>query len=106
MSFNSGKKKEPNPNFLVRMSSGGGGLPREGVGQKSSVCHSKPRETKHFWAGYPGIFGGMSPGCPKSLRKHIFKTEQMDAAVLGDRLPEGSQKSFLGSSSLSLQCQH
>ena len=34
----------------------------------------------------------------------IFYTEQMDAAVLGDRLPEVTQMPFLGSSSLSLQC--
>ena len=30
----------------------------------------------------------------------------MDVAVLGERLPEVTQKPFLGSSTLSLQCQH
>ena len=39
-------------------------------------------------------------------RKTTIYTEQMDAAVLGDRLLEATQKPFLGSSSLSLQCQH
>ena len=36
----------------------------------------------------------------------LVYTEQMDAAVLGDRLPEVTQKPFLGPKSLSLQCQH
>ena len=43
----------------------GRGLPREGVGAKKSVCHSKPRETK--------LFGGISrdflPGYPGGARK-------------------------------------
>ena len=40
----------------------------KGRGPKSSVCPSKPRETKTL-AGYPRIFGGISRECPKSLRK-------------------------------------
>ena len=36
----------------------------------------------------------------------ILYTEQTDAAVLGDRLLEVTQKPALGSSSLSLQCRH
>ena len=54
----------PNPNFLVRLFSGGvGGLPREGVGPvggpKSSVYASKPRETKLF-GGRSRDFAGIS----------------------------------------------
>ena len=50
---NQGRKRNPNPNFLVRIS-----LVRVGVfhvkgrGPKSSVCPSKPKETK--------LFGGIS----------------------------------------------
>ena len=40
----------------------------KGWGPKSSVYPSKPRKTKRF-VGCPGIFGGMSRGRPKSLRK-------------------------------------
>ena len=67
--FNQGRKRNPNPNFLVRIPSGRVGVFHvKGWGPKSSVCHSKPRETK--------LFGGISrdfcrdiPGCLKSLRK-------------------------------------
>ena len=38
---------------------------------KSSVCPSKFRETK-LLTGYRRIFGGISRGCPKSLRKKKF----------------------------------
>ena len=36
----------------------------------------------------------------------ISELLKMDAAVLGDRLPEGTQKPLLGPSSLPLQCWH
>ena len=36
----------------------------------------------------------------------MLYTEQMDAAGLGDRLPEVTQKPFLSQGSLSLQCRH
>ena len=49
----SGKKRNPNPNFLVRMSSGGVGVFHvKGWGPKSPVCPSKPTETK--------LLGGIS----------------------------------------------
>ena len=64
----SGKQNEPKPKLLVRISSGRVGLQNvKGWGLKSSVCPSKPGN-QTFWAGYPGIFAGMSRGCPKSLR--------------------------------------
>ena len=50
--------------------------------------------------------------CPKSANKAVFwgqkfmYTEQMDAAVLRDRLPEVTQKPSLGPKSLSLQRRH
>ena len=47
------KRNNPNPNFLVRIFSGGVGVFHvKGWGPKSSVCPSKPRETK--------LFGGIS----------------------------------------------
>ena len=41
----------------------------KGWGPKSSVCPSKPRETKLF-GGTPRDFAGISQGRPKSLRKN------------------------------------
>ena len=66
-----GRKRNPNPNFLVRISSGGVGVFHvKGWGPKSSVCLSKPGETK--------LFGGISrdvcrdiPGAPESLKKYL-----------------------------------
>ena len=67
-SFSRQGKKNPNPNFLVRISSGGVGVFHvKGWGPKSSVCPSKPRENK--------LFGGISRGCPtKSLGSFCWKT--------------------------------
>ena len=65
----SGTKKEPKPKlFGPDIFGWGGGLPREGVGPKSSVCPSKPRETKLF-GGISRDFAGISWKCPKSLRE-------------------------------------
>ena len=62
--LNSGKQKNPNPNFLVWISSAGGvGVFHvKGWGPKSSVC---PSRIPHFLAGYPGIL----PGYPGGARK-------------------------------------
>ena len=61
-----GRKRNPNLNFLVRIFSGGVGVFHvKGWGPKSSVCPSKPRETKLFWRGIPGF----SPGYPGGARK-------------------------------------
>ena len=63
-----GRKRNLNPNFLVRISSGGVGVfHARGWGPKSSLRPSKPRETK-LLAGYPGILAGISRVSPKSLR--------------------------------------
>ena len=67
-----GKKNEQNPNCLVRISSGGVGVFRvKGRGARSSVCASRPRETK--------LFGRISwdfcrdiPGAPEKLQKKEF----------------------------------
>ena len=68
-SFSQGRKKNPNPNFSVRMFSGGVRVFHvKGWGPKSSVCPSKARETKLF-AGISRDFAGISRGRPKSMRK-------------------------------------
>ena len=60
ISVGSLRKKSTNPNYLVRLSSGGGFFHVKVQGPKSSACPSKPRETK--------LLGGTSQGCPESLR--------------------------------------
>ena len=63
------RKKNPNPNFLVRIFSGGVGVFHvKGWGPKSSVCPSKPRES-NFFGGISRDFAGISRKRPKSLRK-------------------------------------
>ena len=63
------RRKSINPNFWVRLSSGGVGVFHvNGWGPKSSACPSKFRETK-LWAGYPVILAGISRGCLKNVRK-------------------------------------
>ena len=51
----------------------GGGLPREGVGAKSSLCPSKPRKSI-FFGGISRDFAGVSRRCPKSLRKNSLRS--------------------------------
>ena len=58
------RKRNPNPNFSVRISSGGVGVFHvKGWGPKASVCPSKPRETS-----CPDIPRHL-PGCPGGVRK-------------------------------------
>ena len=53
-----GRKRNPNLNFLVRISSGGVGVFHvKGWGPKSSVCPSKPRETKLFGGIFRDLAG-------------------------------------------------
>ena len=61
-----GRRRNPNPNFLVQISSGG--VHAKGWGPKNSVCPSKPREAKVF-GGISRDFAGISRNCLKSLRK-------------------------------------
>ena len=64
-----GRKRNPNPNFLVWISSGGAGVFHvKGWVPKSSVCASKPRETRLF-GGISGMLPGYPAKSPKSLRK-------------------------------------
>ena len=58
------RKRSTNSNFCWV-----GVFHANGWGPKSSVCPSKPRETK-LWAGYPGSFAGISQGCP--MRKKVL----------------------------------
>ena len=70
----SGTKKEHKPKLLSSdIFRWGRGLPREGVGAKSSICPSKP--------GKSNFFGGISRKCPKSLRKKV--RVQFSAPILG-----------------------
>ena len=65
------RKRNPNPNFLVRISSVRVGVFRvNGWGPNSSVCGSKPSETK-LLGGISQDFGGISRKRPKGLRKKI-----------------------------------
>ena len=67
-----GRKRNPNPNFLVRIFSGGVGVfHTKGWGPKSSVCPSKPGKS-NFFGGISRDFAGISRGCPKSLRKKVW----------------------------------
>ena len=64
-----GRKRNPNPNFLVRIfSSGVGVFHVKGWGPKSSACPSKPGKS-NFLGGISRDFAGISRRCPKSLRK-------------------------------------
>ena len=64
----SGKKRNPNLNFLVQIFSGGAGVFHvKGWGPKSSVCPSKPGKPNLF-GGISRDFAGISRRCPKSLR--------------------------------------
>ena len=66
---NQGGKKNPNPNFLVRIfSSGVGVFHVNGWGPKSSIRPSKPGKS-NFLGGISRDFAGISWRCPKSLRK-------------------------------------
>ena len=68
-----GRKRNPNPNFLVRIfSSGVEVFHMKGRGPKSSVCPSKPG-TSNFL------------GCPKSLRKKKFVFNFRSLFILGKR---------------------
>ena len=65
-------KRNPNPNLLVRIFSGGVGVSHvKGWGRKGSVCPSKPRKP-NFFGGICQDFAGISWRCPKSLRKKKF----------------------------------
>ena len=64
-----GRKRNPNPNFLVRIFSGRVGVFHvNGWGPKSSVCPSKPGKS-NFFSGISRDFAGISWRRPKSLRK-------------------------------------
>ena len=66
-----GRKTNPNPNFMVRISSGGVGVFHvKGWGRKSLVCPSKPGKS-NFLGGIFRDFAGVSLECPKSLRKKV-----------------------------------
>ena len=63
------EKSKKNPNFLVRIFSGGVGVFHvNGWGPKSSIRPSKPAKS-NFLGGISRDFAGISRGRPKSLRK-------------------------------------
>ena len=64
-----GRKRNPNPNFLVRISSSGVGVFHVNErGPKSSACPSKPRETKLFRRDITGFCRDI-PGVPEQFEK-------------------------------------
>ena len=68
--MHSGTKKEHKPKLLSPdIFRWGRGLPGEGVGGQKVRHLSRNPGKQNFWAGYPGIFAGISQGHPKSLRK-------------------------------------
>ena len=88
-----GRKRNPNPNFLVRISSGGVGVFRaNGWGPKSSVCRSKPRETK--------LLGGLSRDFCRDIPELPEKFEKKKlCSIFGPRLGQQTHmKVNMGSS--------
>ena len=89
-----------------------GVFPVKGRGPKSSVCPSKPRETKLF-GGISRDFAGISQGHLKSLRKmFVFKSRPLTSFNKVQRgratfvaLFGGRERSMSGAQELSaLQC--
>ena len=96
----SGTKKEHKPTLLsTDIFRWGRGLPREGVGPKSSMCPSKPGKS-NFFGGISQDFAGISRKCPKSLRKKSLCS--IFAPYIGDKkyyLPNlPSRRIILGNS--------
>ena len=72
--YSQGRKRNPNPNFLVRIfSSGGGVFYVNGWGPKSSVCPSKPGKS-NILGGIFRDFARISgvPENPKNLLRLIL----------------------------------
>ena len=73
--FGQARKRNPNPNFLVRISSAGVGVFHvKGWGPKSSVCPSDSFETQGyqtFWRDIPGFCRDI-PGAPEKFEKKMF----------------------------------
>ena len=65
-----GGKRNPNPNFLVRIfSSGVGVFHVNGLGAKKFDTSLETRDVSNFLGGISRDFAGISRRCPKSLRK-------------------------------------
>ena len=64
-----GRKRNPNPNFLVRIFSGGVGVFHvKGWGPKSSGMALETREIKLFWRDIPGFCSDI-PAVPEKFEK-------------------------------------
>ena len=88
----SGKKKEPKPKLSgPDIFPWDGGIPCEGLGAKSSVCPSKPREKANFLVWCPGNLPGCPDKSPKSLTRialqgranHEVQTVNWNAGIFG-----------------------
>ena len=76
-----GRNGNPNPNFLVRISSGGVGVFHvNGWGPKSSVCPSKPRKTK--------LLGGISQDFWRDVEK--FEKNKVCVQCLAPKIGIGT----------------
>ena len=64
-----GRKRNPNPNFLVRIFSGGVGVFHvNGWGPRSSVCPLKPGKSKFFGRDIPEFCRDI-PAAPEKFEK-------------------------------------
>ena len=84
IAFVQGGKRNPNPNFLVRIfSSGVGVFHVNGWGAKSSIRPSKPGKS-NFLGGISRDFAGISRGRPKSLKKKSLGSIFVPYLLLGN----------------------
>ena len=72
------RKRNPNPNLWVRISSGGVGL--RGGGQKVRYVPRNPRKPS-FWARYPGILPGYPGGARKVWQTGPFPGTNWDPSL-------------------------
>ena len=95
--------------FLQRIRNQEKGVLAKGVSAECNVTAKETKTTQGYW---PQQYIWHSERHSQERRTFLQKPPskiynvQMDAAVLGDRLPEITQKPFLGPGSPSLQCGH
>ena len=87
-----GGKRNPNPNFLVRIfSSGVGVFHVNGWGPKSSIRPSKPGKSNFFGRDIPGFCRDI-PGVPEKFEKKRFVFNFRSVRIALRILPGGGQR--------------